>query len=368
MSEFLSPSNRGAKALLPDTSENEFGSLRWLTWWYHLSLPPKPEESASFRIRDIYRKARLASILLFLLLTIMISSTLISAVSRNIPAMTATGIVTIVLIIALLLNRVGLVIIEGVLIVGLWTIGVVFSFLALPAIDIGNVIQYDLLTVAILLAITFFPAWSVFVVTLFNCVFIWYSITHLKTTPQLAQLIIHDGGIGKVALRPISLMLVIMVVTYLWARSSYFALQRADRAETIAKLQYDLSERDQVIAVQKVQLEHSVQRISDTLTSYSNGNAAARVPLTQDNVLWNIAGPINNLLNRVQRMRHAEAELERLRPLLQRARQIEQENVMLRTTLQKQRETESPRQQHENSPARPFPGQRSTQTPLDTNR
>ncbi len=352
MNQTIPPDTSMAR-LLPDTSENEFGRLMWLNWWYQLSLPQKPAESAPFQKRDTYRRARFASTLLLLLFSMMILGTLISALSGNFANILLTGGVLIALVIALLFNRSGLLVFEGLLIVGLWTIGIVLSFVTQPSISIGTVIQYDLLSVGILLAITFFPAWSVFFITAFNTIFILVSINRLHPTAQLAQLIAQDG-IGRVVTRPISLMVVIMIITWLWARSGQHALKRADRAEMIAKLQYDLAERDQAITYQKAQLEQSIQQISQTLTSYSNGNIAARVPLTQDNVLWNIAGPINNLLNRVQRMRMAEAELNRIQPLLQRQYELEHENRLLRAALQKQNQSTPSRKAGTTNPPGPI--------------
>ncbi|MDQ2903040.1 MAG: hypothetical protein M3Y81_05745 [Chloroflexota bacterium] len=316
----------------PDTGADEFGKLRWFDWWYRLSVPAKPDESASFRQRDIYRRALLASVILCLMLALVLCALFISLFARNGPNILVASCVMVILLGALLLNRAGLLIIEGIVVVGLWTVGEFLTFVAQPSLDISNVMQYDLLTVGILLAVVYFPSWSAFAVGVFNCLLIWLSIVYLKPTPALAQLIQHDG-LSRLLTRPISLTVVIMLVTYLWSRSGHQALQRADRAETIAKLRHDLADRDMAMMLQKTRVDHSIQSISDVLSAYSNGNATVRVPMTANNVLWNISGPINNLLGRAQRTRQAEAELERMRPALH---QLEHENATLRTALQKQ--------------------------------
>ena len=316
----------------PATGADEFGRVRGLDWWYRLTAPARPVESASFHQRETYRRALLSSILVGLLLLLLLVALSIALLTGNIANSIVASVVTALLIVALLLNRAGLLFIEGILTVGLWTVGEFLTFLALPSLDISNVMQYDLLTVGILLAVVYFPPWSAFVIGVFNCILMWFSLTTLKRTPELAQLVHHDG-IGRVLTRPISLTLVIMVVTYLWSRSGQQALQRADRAETIAKLRHDLADRDMALALQQTRVMHSIQSISDALSAYANGNPAVRVPMTPNNVLWNISGPINTLLGRVQRGRQNEAELERLRPAVQ---QLEYENANLRALLQKQ--------------------------------
>ncbi len=337
----------------PATRADEFGRLRGFDWWYRLSTPAKPDESASFKQRETYRRTLLASIILFLLLALLLLALFVSIVAINVPNILVATCVIALLFMAIALNRAGMLIIEGVIIVGLWTVGEFLTFLAQSTLDISNVMQYDLLTVGILLAVVYFPSWSAFVIGVLNCVLIWLSIVYLKPTPALAQLIHHDG-LSRLLTRPLSLMVVIMIVTYLWSRSGYQALQRADRAETIAKLRHDLADRDLAMMLQKTRVDHSIQSISDVLSAYSNGNATARIPMTSNNVLWNISGPINNLLGRAQRTRQAEAELEQMRSIF---RRLEHENAAMRATLQK----------HGEQPSQPLPGQRrGNNVPPDT--
>ncbi|GCE28789.1 hypothetical protein KDA_42730 [Dictyobacter alpinus] len=332
MNQSLPPNDQGAAALLPDNQVNDIGDLRWLRWWYRLSLPARPGEGATFSQQDTYRRAHLACILLLMMLIIMSFAILVSSIAGKLPTTIIALAVLGVLIVAVILNRLGWLILEGILIVGLYTIGIALSFVLLPRLTVGNIIQYDLLSVAILLAITFFPPWSVFLVAIFNCAFIVISLHLLSYDPMLQQMLASEGE-GRIVTRPISLIAVITIITYLWARSNHYALQRADRAEMIARLQYDLAERDAQISSQNMQMEQSIQTITDVLTTYSNGNLRVRIPLTQNNVLWNISGPINNLLNRVQNSRQLEVEHEQMRNMLI---QMQQENNYLRNTYARQ--------------------------------
>ena len=51
--------------------------------------------------------------------------------------------------------------------------------------------------------------------------------------------------------------------------------------------------------------------ILQTQTRVANGDLSARVPLTSENVLWSVAGTLNNLITRLQRAQGAEEQLER---------------------------------------------------------
>jgi methyl-accepting chemotaxis protein len=119
----------------------------------------------------------------------------------------------------------------------------------------------------------------------------------------------------------ILIQMIVSVVAYIWVRGTVQALKRADRAEEIARLEYDLAHQAEEAASQKQRLEASIQKIVEVHTRVANGDFGARVPLTQDNVLWQISGALNNLLSRVQRLQHDAAELQRLKFALQQARE-----------------------------------------------
>ena len=71
-------------------------------------------------------------------------------------------------------------------------------------------------------------------------------------------------------------------------------------------------------AQQKRQLDASIQKIVETHMRVANGDFSARVPLTDDNVLWQISGSLNNLLSRAQRWRQEAAQFEQARRRLER--------------------------------------------------
>jgi hypothetical protein len=91
---------------------------------------------------------------------------------------------------------------------------------------------------------------------------------------------------------------------WLGAQSVDRAIRRADRAEEIAAMEHAIVE-------QKQQLDYGIKLILDTHVRAANGDFNARAPLNQENVLWQIAASLNNLLARLQRAGSAEHQLRR---------------------------------------------------------
>lgn len=104
----------------------------------------------------------------------------------------------------------------------------------------------------------------------------------------------------------------VAVVAYAWVQSSMRALKRADRAEQIARLEHDLTVQAEKDARQKQVLEASIWQIVQTQIRVAKRDYSARVPLNQDNVLWQVSGSLNNLLARLQRLHQLELQYDRM--------------------------------------------------------
>jgi hypothetical protein len=302
---------------------------RGLLWWYRLSAPSEPERSASFKEMERFRRGRTGSQIILALYLLLIISVFAGFVGTNrylIPIVIGS---TLPLIVATVLNRLGKVTAAGILIV--------LTFVAFP---IANIVTtpsglsmlvlplFGLLILPLLCAVSFLPPWWVFVVALGNCLFTWFSLTLLPRTAELdAILAIAFAGI----IVPIIFSQVIVsVVAYAWVQGTTQALIRANNAEEIARLEHDLGLQAEEAAQQKRQLETSVQKIVETHMRVANGDLNARVPLTDENVLWQISGPLNNLLARTQRWRQEAEMLQQTRIALQQTRL---ENEKLRRAL-----------------------------------
>jgi hypothetical protein len=322
----MSPANAQVPVYLTSRPQRQNGGLQW---WYSLTAPSEPERSASFKEHERYRLGRTGSQIILALYLLLITSTFTAFVGTNkylIPIVigSASG-----LLVATVLNRLGKITLAGAL--------VVLTFIAFPMLNIvmtpGGLSMlvlplFGLLVLPLLCAVSFLPPWWVFVVALGNCVFTWYSLTQLPRTAELdAILAIAFAGI----LVPIIFsQIIVSVVAYAWVQGTSQALVRANNAEEIAKLEHDLGLQAEESAQQKRQLEASIQKIVETHMYVANGNLNARVPLTDENMLWQISGPLNNLLARTQRWRQEAEQLQQARIALHQARS---ENEKLRRAL-----------------------------------
>jgi len=293
-----------------------------LRWWYRLTSPSEPERSASFKEQERFRRGRTGSQIilgLYLLLIISIPASFVGTNKYLIPIVIGS---VIGLTLATVLNRIGAITLAGVL--------VVLTFIAFPVLNMvttpGGLSMevlplFGLLVLPLLCAVSFLPPWWVFLVALGNCLFAWFALAYLPRTAELdAILAVAFMGI----ITPIIFIQVIVsVVAFAWVQGTTQALIRADNAEEIARLEHDLGQQAKQAAQQKQQLEASIQKIVETHMRVANGDYSARAPLTEENILWQISGPLNNLLARTQNLRQEAAQLQYV---LQQAR-IENERL-----------------------------------------
>jgi hypothetical protein len=289
-----------------------------LRWWYRIASPIEPDRSASFEEMERFRRGRLGSqviLALYILLVIAIPAAFIGTNIYLIPIVIGSALA---LLVAIVLNRLGMVNIAGGI--------VVLTFIAFPTVNIvttpGGLSMevlplYALLALPLLCAVSFLSPWWVFVVAFGNILFVFLSLTELHRTAELNTLLaVAFWGI----VTPIILiMLLVAIVAYALAQGTIHALQRASNAEELARLEFALSTQAEKELKQKQQLEASIQAIVQTHMRVANGDYNARVPLEQENVLWNIAGSLNNLLARLQSSRARESRLEEENRLLRNA-------------------------------------------------
>jgi len=299
--------------------------------WYLLAAPPEPKGETSFQEIERFRRGRTGSqiiLALYFLLLISIPARFVGTNIYLIPIVIGTACA---LFIATVFNRLGLINIAGIV--------VVLTFVAFPILNIVTTPDglsmlilplFGLLVLPLLCAVSFLPPWWVFVVALANILFTLFSLTYLPRTAELSAILaIAFAGI----VTPIILSQVLVsVVAFVWVSSSTHALLRADRAEELARLEHDMALQSEEAAQQKQRLEGSIQKIVQTHMRVANGDFNARVPVTEENVLWQISGPLNNLLARTQRWRQDASELHHAKLALQQARE---ENEMLKRHLGK---------------------------------
>lgn len=284
-----------------------------LEWWYRMSAPPEPPPNATLKQREAHRRGRLIATMLLLQIVIDLIVILTVGIFVSHLVILTAGIPILFLILGGWLNRRGRVLISGIIVVaaldaGLFGVtlsynGGVLSSFALPF--------FDLLVLTNLFAVSLLPENTVFLATFINILFIGGTLAWWPKTQELI-LILQTGGIADAIVRPVVLQIGSSIITYLWVRSARRALERADRATTIAALEHSLAEQGKQIAQQKLQLEQSIQQIVEAHMQVANGDYSARVPLSQDNVLWQVAGLLNNALARLQHLQQTETELQQV--------------------------------------------------------
>ncbi len=284
-----------------------------LAAWYRLSAPQEPAVDADLLEREVYRRGRLTSTVLLIFLLLAIAFLPVALFSTSKFLLPLMFVVIVVVLVSLLFNRLGKITTAGIILVASVEVAFMISLKTQHGgLSVYNLPTLDMLVLPELLAVSLLSASSIFIVALLNSFFIWIALnTSFIPHASDLQTLLHQVGYNLLA-RPIIIQILVAIVTFLWVRSTQHAIARADRAEVIARLEHAIAQQEHKSAQEKRQLEASIMQIVQVHTQIANGNYAVRVPLTQENVLWQIAGSLNNLLARLQRYRQDSQQNQRL--------------------------------------------------------
>jgi len=264
-----------------------------------LTSPPQPAETAPFQERELFRRGRTGSqisIVLFLLIFISFPAAFAGSNSLLIAILTAN---LFVLCLALLLNRLRQVNLAGILVLLSIMTGPTMNIVTTPGgINTSALPIFSLLVLSLMCAVSFLPPVWVFVVAAINALFTLFVLTSLPSSGELHHLLqtVFPGIATPILLS----QFIVSIVAYIWVRGARLAILRADRAEEIAALERRELERQQLEIEQKQQLDTGIQQLIQTHVEVANGNFAARAPLMEENILWQVAYSLNNLLARLQ--------------------------------------------------------------------
>ncbi|MGO8949074.1 MAG: hypothetical protein ACLQUY_15795 [Ktedonobacterales bacterium] len=279
-------------------------TLTPLAWWLRLTSSGWQHPPESFAESELARRSRLASLIfLGLLIT---GAVFLTAGAEDIPTLLAILAGILGVIIACILNRLGQVWAAGLIVTMVVILAVFGAILSAPGGQLAPdyLPSYDILVLSVVVAGSLLTPAAAFYVAVFNSAAIAVDFLVLQPhSPDLATEINQDG-LGLLLGRPIGLEIAVAVVAYLWVSGTINAARRADRAEEMAALEHAYAE-------QRRQLEVGVQQILATHVRIANGDFSARAPLSQDNVLWQIAASLNNLLGRLQKAGQADYRLQR---------------------------------------------------------
>jgi len=295
-----------------------------LEWWYRLTAPAAPHDTAPLPVREAARRGRLASTTMLFMSVVNILPMPIAFITHN-PALLITLLFTLCANgTSLVFNRMGKQKTAGAIFITVLVGGLFYSLTFPPGgLGIANLPVFDILVEGILVAVAFFPAWSVFPIGMMNCLFILADLTFGNRTPDLVHYLAIN--IYSALIRPMILQIIVATITYLWVHSATQAIARADRAEELARAAQTMSLQAELLVKQKGELDGGIQQILQALAPASRGDFSSRIPRTQHNILWQIAYVINNLLARLQSAAQSEHHLQ----------QAQQENRKLREANQR---------------------------------
>jgi hypothetical protein len=211
---------------------------------------------------------------------------------------------------AIVFNRLGLVTLAGCVLLGVVT-GSICGYMLAGSLGLtmGQLPNYDLLAVTVVIAASVLPRASTFLVAALSSALI---VTDYLLRPHNANLIADAALYSSVTqqavsllVRPIALNLILAVVAYLWVRGTDRAIRRADRAEELAVLEERELERAQI-------LEEGVRYVRQTISRWAHGNLAARVPVIPVPELKGMCEDLNGFIIAFSYLANADYHLRRL--------------------------------------------------------
>ena len=264
-------------------------------WWIQVasSSPQNPQRTAAER-----ELARRSDLVAWLTLGLLGCALLLTPIAfGDVNALIAIAGFIMSLIVAIALNRAGMVHTAGVLLV-ICIVGAILAYMLTSPLGLtmGQLPNYDAFALAVVVAASILPRGSAFVVAAFNSAIITADYT---LQPHNANIAVDAALYTSVTQqtisllsRPIALQFIFAVVAYLWVRGADKATNRADRAEEVAELERRELERT-------VALEEGVRYLHQTLVLWMNGDFRTRMPDMPVDALQQLSEDLNAFISQV---------------------------------------------------------------------
>ncbi len=281
----------------------------FIAWWYQISLPKRgPDTTPAERERSRY--ARLTSTFSLVIFVLSLLTTVYGVLTSINPAAPVIEVIGFLCVLAsLLCNKLGYNQLAALLLILNTTIVVVGNLLTNP-LDPAFATIFCALAITVILAGSLMPPVFALWVGAMNCAIIVLVAIFQPHTAEYDHLLAIGYGSIVIAL-PIALQIIVAVVIYVIMNNLIATIRRADRAEEIVALQKEVVEYQRRRAQEQKQLEEGITAIAQVYTAVANGDLEARVPLGSESVLWQVAVPLNNLLNRVQHWKRNSDQWEK---------------------------------------------------------
>jgi hypothetical protein len=299
---------------MKDGSQNSGSNTTQNIWstslalWYSLVTPPEPLTTANFSQRERIRRSRFASLAMLVLIFLAFTLLAQAIIAQNLIQVIEVIITLWAYVLILFLNRRGFVEIAGILaLIVVYTIGTLTMFNYPGKLTIDNLLLLGFTIIPYMIAIAFFSSRSLLLTFCISAFHIWAIMIYGPHDEAIAHLL--RTAPFQVFSQIYGLQLITSVILYIWSRSAERAFALADRAEErVARAMQEKERRKQDLE-KKHRLDTGIQQILQTHVAVANGDLNARAPLHRGHELWPVAGALNNLIARLQRMNHAEREL-----------------------------------------------------------
>lgn len=305
---------------LHPTQENTVDRL--FGWWYALAAPPAASKDSPLHERAFIRKSRFTSIILLIEMIYHVLYLYIVVVAIHAPTAALPISITIgCFVIGIILNRFRQLRAANIIAFVAIELSMCFFFIGQSfgagGFSLNNLAVLSILVSPDIIAVSLFPVWVALSLSTFNCMFVIIILAFFPKTPDMVHQLAIIGPLDY--FQAVSIQAVVTLVSLFWANSTLHEMKRADNAEEVNKLIQALMTHQKAALQNKQQLEESIQKIVAVHSRVANGDFNVRVPLDHGNVLWSIAGSLNNLLARAQSWRQDAQRLQQTEMAIQQA-------------------------------------------------
>lgn len=280
---------------------------RLAAFWYSLAAPKDVPTDSSFKERDEVRRAKTASWVLLVIILMVIVPALQSW--GKVFVLIPLGISFFIILVAFFLNKRKHTTAAGIITVFTSEVGLLMTIFTVPGgATATNLPLFDLMLQGIIVAAYLIgPGWS-FLIMVINMIAAFSLLQFGHVSPDLHRAYMANS---TVLIQIVEVQFLAAIFSYILVKSSNVAISNLDRSEEIVSLERRELEQQQEQLSLKQQLEDGVHQLLQTHVRAANGDFSARVPLSQDNVLWRVAYSLNNLLSRLERYSQLDVEIRR---------------------------------------------------------
>src|SRR5579883_147671 len=277
--------------------------------WSMFTGPRADTLGSGLQAMERYRRSRLISALL--ILVVIGIAILVPLAFTSFRVWVPMGILTVGGLLVVIFNRTGRTTLSALCFVAL-TNGAVVGFLAVrPVLNSGDLTEFDLLILAILVAGMILPRILILLTGITNIALIVVIFELHPHDASLMQLIASGGGHSYTVLSGLILLQTVGTgIAWLHAWSVERALLRASRAEDLAAARDALNKQAKLISEHNERLEHGITQILEAHRQIAAGNLSARAPAQKENELWQIGQSLNILLTRFQQQTQDYRDLQ----------------------------------------------------------